>query len=557
MVNLVLVFTLHLASIGTSREVISPVEECPLWTIYSNGTCVCSKYVNPIVRCDPLTKRISIRLFHCMTTDNNSNAVVGACLYIHNERFLFPHYKKINANSTTNINEEMCGAYKRKGLMCGQCIKDYGFPVYSYRVDCVECVDYKYNWLKYIAVAYLPLTIFLLIIVIFKISANSSLLVGYVTVSQMMATYSLAQAYYSILDPDRYTLQLISAFYSIWNLDFFRVFEQLSFCLHPNMPFLGILSLDYLVAIYPMAAVIFTYIIVQKCGYISCMARSLNRYLHLFKREWNVGSSLIEAFATLILLSQVKILNVTFNILTPTYLYDINGTHGLPHVYNDPHTVYLSKQHLPYFVLAIAMSFVFNFLPFLLICSYPCVCFQKFLNWTRLGHPALSIFMEAFHGGYKHKPFYLRSFPAIYMMAQLTNLIIFSSLGLEYYHAAASLMLMVIIILLTIGRPYRNKWHSMINLALFSAIFICYISVVIGLSGNILLSAWFIFLYSLTWFGILVPPVYGLILCIRGAVPDIVIIKVKGIFKKNKTSINTAHSYRFDRDQENTPLLHF
>ena len=557
MVNLILVFTLHLASIATSREVIPPVEECPLWTIHSNGTCVCPNSLNQIVKCDPLTKGISIKFFHCMTANFNSNPVVGACLYHHYEKSLIPPFDKIHANSTANINEEMCGVYNRKGLMCGQCIKDYGFPVYSYRVDCVECVDYKYNWLKYIAVAYLPLTVFLLVIVIFKISANSGMLVGYVTVSQMMATYSLAQAYFSFIDPSRYTLQLISAFYSIWNLDFFRVFEQLSFCLHPNMPFLGILSLDYLVAIYPMAAVIFTYTIVQKCSSISFLARPLNKCLHLFKREWNVGSSLIEAFATLILLSQVKILNVTFNILTLTYFYDINGTHGFAHVYNDPHTVYLSKQHLPYFVLAIAMSFVFNFLPFLLICSYPCVCFQKFLNWTRLGHPALSIFMDAFHGGYKHKPFYLRSFPAIYMMAQLTNLLIFSSLGFEYYHAAASLMLIVIIILLTIGRPYRNKWHSVITVSLFSAIFIFYISLVIGLSHKILLTAWFIFLYFSTWFGILVPPVYGLILCIRGAVPGIVITKVKGILKKNITSISTAHSYRFDHDQENTPLLNY
>ena len=559
MVYVILVFILHLASIGTSREVIPSIEECPLWTIRSNGTCVCSKYVNRIVRCNPLNKGISIRFFYCMTTDLNSNPVVGACHYNHKISSFIPHYKKINANSTADINEEICGVYKRKGLMCGQCMKDYAFPVNSYRLGCVECGNYKYNWLKYIAVAYLPLTVFILVIVIFKISANSGLLVGYVTVSQMMATYSFAQIFFFIIYHNGYQLplQLIAAFYSIWNLDFFRAFEQLSFCLHPNMPFLGILSLDYLVAIYLLAAVIFTYIIVQKCSYISCMARLLNKCLHLFKGEWNVGSLLIEAFATLILLSQVKILNVTFNILTPTYFYNINGAHGLAHLYNDPHTVYLSKQHLPYFVLAIAMSFVFNFLPFLLICLYPCVCFQKFLNWTRLGHPALSIFMDAFHGGYKHKPFYLRSFPAIYMMAQLTNLLIFSSLRLEYYPAAASLMLMIIIILLTIGRPYRNKWHSVIIVALFSAIFIFFISIGIGLIVHILHTAWFIFHYSLIALGILVPPVYGLILCIKSVVPDIVTTKVKGILKKNIISNSTAHSYRFDRDQESTPLLNY
>ena len=45
----------------------------------------------------------------------------------------------------------------------------------------MQCVN-QYNWLKYIALAYLSLTVFVLVIVIFKISANSGLLVGYVIV---------------------------------------------------------------------------------------------------------------------------------------------------------------------------------------------------------------------------------------------------------------------------------------------------------------------------------------------------------------------------------------
>ena len=137
------------------------------------------------------------------------------------------------------------------------------------------------------------------------------------------------------------------------------------------MSALGLLSLDYLVAIYPMVVVITTHIMVQRFGYVPCMSGPLNKYLHFIIKEGNAGNSLIEAFATLVLLSQVKILNVFFTILTPTYLYNMNSTHGHPCVFYDPQTEYLSKQHLPYFVLAIAISFVFNFLPFLLICLYP------------------------------------------------------------------------------------------------------------------------------------------------------------------------------------------
>ena len=212
--------------------------------------------------------------------------------------------------------------------MCWQCIKDYGFPVYSYRVDCVQCVN-QYNWLKYIALAYLSLTVFVLVIVIFKISANSGLLVGYVIVKSDEVTNDLTQSYmYMIYNinkhPSWWIDRSVITLHYIWNLDFIRVVEELSFCHHPNMSVLGILSLNYLVVIYPMVTVILSY--------ASCLGKPSKVCQYLFRRDRNIGSSLIEAFATLILLSQVKILNVSFNVLTPIDHYNINGTHGNPHV---------------------------------------------------------------------------------------------------------------------------------------------------------------------------------------------------------------------------------
>ena len=204
----------------------------PLWTIPGNGICVFADSADKIVKCDPLTKALPINAFHCMTADSNLNPLLGACLYLDSiKSFNHSYYKNINANSNAEINEETCGVYKRKGLMCGQCIKDYSLPVYSYGIDCVECVDYKYNWLRYIALAYLPLAVFVLVIVIFKISANSGLMVGYVIVCQMMATNSLTQSYmYRIYNirkhPSWWIDRSMITLYSIWKLDFFRVEEN-------------------------------------------------------------------------------------------------------------------------------------------------------------------------------------------------------------------------------------------------------------------------------------------------------------------------------------------
>ena len=568
MVEIIVIFSILVsASCATSGE-ISPTEECPLWTVTKNDTegCVCAKSHRLIVRCNASPYSVSVRILHCMTADTNMNPLVGSCLYnstidINGYRnrldYFNGFYNKIRNNSSRNINREICGPYKREGLMCGQCIEDHGLPVYSYSMECVKCVDYKYNWLIYIGAAFLPLTVFYCIIITFKISVNSGLLVGYVTVSQMMATYNLVQAYLAV--QSSYIVLVFTIFNSIWNLDFFRSLYS-PFCLHPNMSALGVLSLDYLVAIYPMVAVFITYIIVQKFSYVSCFFRPLNRCLHLFIKEGNDGRSLIEAFATLILLSYVKILNVTFNILTPIYFYNMNGTLGHPHVYNDPHTEYLSKQHLPYFVLAIAMSFVFNFLPFLLICVYPCVCFQKCLNWTGLRHPALYIFMDAFQGSYKHKPFYLRSFPAIFMMAQFTNMLIFSSFGIEQYYATASLNLLMLILLIAIVRPYKNKWHNVITPTLFCSASICYIYIVFAIYSAITVqipSIWAFLLQCVVSIGYLVPTLYGLLLFICKVLPATIISKLNQNIRKFKLIQNNVSllSHRFERCHENTPIL--
>ena len=186
----ILVYSLFVVS-SYAATGIAQAEECPLWTVAKNNTegCECAQPDQQIVRCNTSPYSVSVRIFHCMTADTDMNPVVGPYLYNSNNTIGWPHirgkfdfytafYRKIITNSTTNLNTETCGSYKRKGLICGQCIKDYGLPVYSYNLVCVKCEDYKYNWLKYIAEVYFLLTVILLIIITLKLSAKSSSLIG-------------------------------------------------------------------------------------------------------------------------------------------------------------------------------------------------------------------------------------------------------------------------------------------------------------------------------------------------------------------------------------------
>ena len=61
-------------------------------------------------------------------------------------------------------NNELCRTSNREGQFCGRCKKSTGPAVYSYSLECVPCLEteFKFNLFKYVAVAFLPSTIFYL-----------------------------------------------------------------------------------------------------------------------------------------------------------------------------------------------------------------------------------------------------------------------------------------------------------------------------------------------------------------------------------------------------------
>ena len=66
-------------------------------------------------------------------------------------------------------------------------------------------------------------------------------------------------------------------------------------------------------------------------------------------------SSIVEAFATFLLLSYVKLLSVSFDLLVHTHVYQVNGSlvrGNIPILY-DATIEYFGDKHLPYAVLTV------------------------------------------------------------------------------------------------------------------------------------------------------------------------------------------------------------
>ena len=160
----------------------------------------------------------------------------------------------------------MCGRLNRDGPMCysSKCKNGFCPLVYLYDLKCVPYNIYKdshYNWLKFVAVAFIPLILFYFVVILFQIDATNPYLYGFITLNQALASpISLRGILLSLNGKDLLGGQLLAIPYAIWNLDFFRSL-QLNICL--DLTTLQTLALDYAIAVYPLVLVVITYIVVD------------------------------------------------------------------------------------------------------------------------------------------------------------------------------------------------------------------------------------------------------------------------------------------------------
>ena len=259
------------------------------------------------------------------------------------------------------------------------------------------------------------------------------------------------------------------------------------FCLLPNTSTLKMLSLDYIIAAYPLALIILTYTLVRlhyrNCTLVVWLWRPFIGCFARCRRQWDIQNSLVDAFATFLLLSYVKFLSASFDILMPTFSWNIEYTLQPLVVYYDGTIGYFGKEHLPYALLAIAVLLVFTFLPILLLCLYPCRCFQRFLNRYHLSSQTLHTFMDTFQGGFKDGTNGTRDcryFAAVYLIVRVA---LYISLGVTIVTFNISMIngvLLLFALLLVMFQPYKKSLYNKIDIILVFAMIAFFLSVWYG-----------------------------------------------------------------------------
>ena len=451
--------------------------ECPTWFIPSNDNtgCECGAASLGAI-CNNNTKQVWLYVLVCMTYNNaTKNTLVGDCPFSDIQRLSFPNNNVLLLSDTSELNDFMCGKMNRVGRMCHKCKPGFGPAVLSYDGKCLKCFKASYGWLLYLLLACLPTTLLFFITIIFQGSITSASINAFIF-------YVQVEYYGTVL----YSPTLLGGtgishtsdlafviFGGFWNLDFFH-FIIPPFCISDRLTNLHVLTMEYLVALFPLFLTVLTYIFIQlharDCRILVTLWRPFSVWFAPLVRryQWNPAESLVHIFVTFLILSYSKVLFVSFTLLRCTPIHNSTGAVVAPRaLYYDASVTFLSREHLPFALLAIFVLFTFNILPLLVVVLYPTRVFQKCLNYFRIRWLAVHAFADAFNGCYKDGTkgtWDYRFFAGFYLLARIVIFFDEDRITSSHYYVPCST---VLIVLFVFCRPYKKNLFNILDSLFF------------------------------------------------------------------------------------------
>ena len=228
------VFLTHVRESACDYErAIAGSDSCPTWLYLSEeGVCTCGSSLLNVILCNNASQQVAIQSSYCLTAfDSNQEPkrpVVGRCLYAQNHQKYIDGGTGLYIKVEPNISQQdhqLCDYLNREGRLCGAYRQNHFISAYSYDLKCYKCQrGVLSNILIYMTVAYVPLTVFLIIVVVFHISVTSPHLNVAILLCQVYALPACVRVLTQITQNTRNSvyIQFFSTVYGIWNLDFFR-----------------------------------------------------------------------------------------------------------------------------------------------------------------------------------------------------------------------------------------------------------------------------------------------------------------------------------------------
>lgn len=397
---------------GIPRVNGKPNDVCPM--VPDSNRPLCEEFVG-IFHCDYEKKQWGLTFGYCLTTQANNTYIFSGCPYLieasgtSNNLTNVDHFYYVLPNDISEINTSVCHLLHREGALCRNCKPGHGPSVYSFDLTCEKC--HWYGLPLYLLLEFLPITVFFVIIVMFHISITSPPWTAFIMYCQAFANVIPSDPLiYNYAEGVSPLLLKVGLFVSgIWSLDFFRTVIP-PFCVSSKLRNIDVYMLAYLSGLYPLVLVALAYILIElharNFRSLVWLWRPIGVCFARIRRSWNPKSSVMNAFATFVLLAYTRLLFVSFTFLYPRRLIEVNcmkndwTSHTVLQM--DPQEAFFGKTHIPYALFAIFILIVFVLFPALLLCLYPTRLASYFLCCCKYRRSqGLRAFVECFQGCYK------------------------------------------------------------------------------------------------------------------------------------------------------------
>ena len=497
----------------------------PGFNFTPHGTCECPlKNINPNLICNQQGFFSGVLVGNCVSRmSGNKKLYIARCAVA--KHLIKPLLPIPQDNVTGQIN--FCRKFNRKGKLCSECKNGSALSVFSDTFDCIHCPKFEpQNFILYLVIELVPTTVFVLLILFFHIGITSGPVSGYIFFAQMITTpleiLFLTYGLSMYVEDNSYLAKIMSQLivnpYCIWNLTFFRIFNT-DLCLHPSLRVVHILALRLVLALYPLLLVLVTYVIIE------LKARNIRIVTWLWwliclncirwRRVWQARTSVIDAFASCVLLSYTKFVLVSLLYLSPSHVYDSNGKFIEKVLSFDTSLQFMSRAHKPYVIVAIVSLLTFGAVPPLILTFYQFTPFQNVLKHLRLRGVGMQRFVEAFQGCYKDGTegnTDCRFFAGLYF---LLRFIVAVTMGVSpsfpIGFTCIIVTLAVFLLLLAVFQPYKNRLYNIVDSAMifiFIAVTTLQVYIYNYLQETLKISRLFLLYYALLYIPLIYIIVY-------------------------------------------------
>ena len=443
---------------------------------YLTGSCTGSQVA------DGTTVKINVE--NCMTFEEEKNVTyVGKCPYnnhaFHENSYtiIMPRDARVLNNfmcnySYTSKHPYFCGQQRRRGFLCSICEEGLGPAVMSYTHQCVQCE--WYGWLLYLTLSLVPATVLCFTIIVFRVNVLSPPLNAIVLYCQVITSYVNSKPctflYYAEVHQIANLSVWVLTLYGFFNMDFF-VYVIPPFCISNSMSTHTAIALDYTVALFPLVFLALIYFLItchdSGCTILVCLWRPIHKCLFHFRKSWDVKGSILNAFATLYVMSFTKIISTSASLMLTTDIENVCGTfaHRTKLYYNASCTLF-GKCHIPYGVTLTIISVIFIFLPSFFVICYPCkLCNKCTTSLTSKSKLALlfqeiaKIFQQSFKDGIGGS-LDCRWFAGIHL---LIRVVIATSVDWKSTDQIQMITAIFSLILVALIQPHRHTFHNCVD----------------------------------------------------------------------------------------------